>query len=243
MEKFMSLFLCTSILLLFSSCNSIKIGTSLIPENVNVLIVESSENQILIELPDVDNKINETERVFIKDFIQCELELITGEKFDLCYACKENDDIVSDYSNYCINIKTYVMFSSDDFVSIVFDGLLNKKSTAHPVRLFFTLNYNPKTLKTIPFSNICNIDESFYPLFLKKAEEKMKSQYGLNYEDVYATLSVQCLEKESLLQNIIEGNYYYFFTGKTIGISVPVIFALGDHIEIEIPYDNQTTAD
>ena len=244
MKKIISLFLSAFILLLFSSCNNTKNGTSSLPGNVNVLIGKTSDNQILIELPDVDNKNNEAEMVFIKDFIQCELELFTGEKLDLYYAYKEKDNVVSDYSNYCINIKSYVTFSSDDFVSIVFDGLLNQKNTAHPIRLFFTVNYNPQTLKNVPFSDKYNIDESFYPLFLKKTKEKIKSQYGLNYEDVYATLLAQCLEKESLLQNIIEGDYYYYFTGETIGISIPVIFALGDHIEIEIPYktgDNNAT--
>ena len=121
------------------------------------LVEENEENIISIKLP-TDFAFNEVQNEFFADFVLSKICDISGKTFELTKS-ETAVEYNQNYSEYYIDIESKTTHISDNIISIVFTGLLNQKSAAHPTHLFFALNFNPKTMDIINFSSRHIIDD------------------------------------------------------------------------------------
>ncbi len=130
-----------------------------------------------------------------------------------------------------INIDYTIKLETNSFISIIFKGIANTEFAAHPTNVFYTLNIDIHNNSILKLTDICNIDDDFIELYrneLKKQQDKPEiKKYLEGYTDK---------ELKELLINIDnkESGVYSYYTYDSIGISLPTIYAIGNHFEIEI---------
>ena len=231
------------VILTFSFCACVKEKsnqsktsqtTSVFKEKKAYLVKNSKEDIISVKLP-TDNEYSEKQNRFIVDFISSKINDISGETFELKNS-KNAVEYNQDYTGYFIEIESKTSFASDDIVSIVFTGLLNQKSAAHPTHLFFALNFNPKTMDIINFSSRHIIDDELYNEFAKQGEKQILEETGGDWPKEWGSFSEMFCSKEKFFDGLnnktTEIEWYY--TDDGIGFSYSVIHALGDHKEVEL---------
>ena len=132
---------------------------------------------------------------------------------------------------YYLDLSCRVTYEHEDFVSIVFEGLYNMKTAAHPINLLFSLNVNRYTNERVMLKDIWPLDDVFYDTYRPLAQAALTAKFG---EDISID---DLLKKDSLLNGLqTEKEYCVYYTQSGMVISIPVIHALGDHFETEIPY-------
>ena len=198
------------------------------------LIEESDENLISIKLP-TDYKFNEIQNAFIADFVSSKINEISGETFKLTNS-ETTTEYSQNYSGYCINLESETSYVSNDMISIVFMGLLNQKSAAHPINLLFSLNFNPSTLDIVEFSSLHMIDDALYNEFVKQGEKQILEETDGVWPNGWGSFSKTLCSKETFFEGLNNKNsnidWYYTENGIVFSYSVP--FALGDHKEVEL---------
>lgn len=247
MKKYLYLFLlCIIFMLISSSCNNItninitsneKSHTTPNNDNSIYLIENTTQNLISISIP-LNNKFNEETIDFIKTFIENKIFTSFNKKFDLVLSKDDILDKKQEYSDYYIEIDSEISFISNELVSIVFNGLFNKKSAAHPIHCFFSLNFNPVNYKIISFSDNYIINKDLYSAFSKIAEKDLLNRCNGKWPDEWKSFSEEFCSEEYFLKSMQNEDFDYFYTSKGIGISYPVTFSLGNHIEVIIPQSN-----
>lgn len=142
-----------------------------------------------------------------------------------------------DYENLELKLDYKILYSEKDLLSVTFEGLGNVTSAAHPNNWFFALSYNLATGKQIRPIESVSVDSDF----IKALREAVKSDSykeewlnGLDDDALYSLL------KDSDV--LFKGNYS-FYTKDAFGISLEVPHALGDHIELLIPYSSLSFKD
>lgn len=202
------------------------------------LIEETNENIISIMIPYIQ-EIDDNNIFLIKDFVSSKIEKICGEAFHLTESKNGIVDKNKNYSNYYIEVSSKVSYISHDLISIVFEGVLNKKGTAHPCHLFFTFNFNSKTYKKVAFSDMYTLDETLYDTFSQQAQKSILEQNDGLWPKGWGNFSEELCSKDKFLNGIVaEDEIYWYHIKNGIGISYPVPYALGDHMEVEIPYES-----
>lgn len=136
-------------------------------------------------------------------------------------------------------MESTITFASNDLISIVFDGLYNYKTAAHPIHWLFTLNFNPQTLETITLSEKYIIDEALYNIFAEVAETNITNECDGVWPENWGTFSETICSKNHFIEGMIkEVDFYYYYAETGIVISYPVVHAMGDQKEGEISYDS-----
>lgn len=129
----------------------------------------------------------------------------------------------------------------EDLLSIVFEGLYNDRTAAHPIHLFFALNIEPKSGETVAFSDRYAIDDALYETFAACAERDITENAGGTWPEGWGTFSDTICDKDSFLNGMRTSlDFSVFFAEEGVGISYPVPYALGDHMEVILPYDALT---
>lgn len=201
------------------------------------LIEDTEENLISLQNPSTE-ELNEKNTLLIEDFIQSKIKAFCGETFQLIQTKKDITNKNRDYSNYYIEVNFKISYISEDLVSVIFEGFLNKKETAHPYHLFFDFNFNPKTSKPVAFSERYFIDDALYDAFSQQAEKNILEQCDGQWPSGWKSFSEQLCPKDKFLEGIEkEETFYWYHTQNGVGFSYPVVFALGDHMEVELPYE------
>ena len=157
-------------------------------------------------------------------------QLVFDSVFSLALS---NTDLTVEPSDclYYLDLSCRVTYEHEDFVSIVFEGLYNMKTAAHPVNLLFSLNINRYTNERVMLKDIWPLDDVFYDTYRSLAQAALTTKFG---EDISID---DLLKKDSLLNGLqTEKEYCVYYTQSGMVISIPVIYALGDHFETEIPY-------
>ena len=215
-------------------------GNSADNEEGNFLVKLDETDRIVIKLPSIKGE-NATADKQIEDYVCGVLRVMTGISFDLQQtksAPSYSSDWYADgYTDYALWLDSRVAQCNETLVSIVFEGMLNYRSAAHPTHLFFTLNYNPQTNKTVAFTDMYYLNDSLYGLFLQKIKEKMSAS-GISQGIDESFFSEYCSQEDFVREMSREDIYQYYFTDTSIGIGFPVPHALGDYIELEIPLDD-----
>lgn len=115
-----------------------------------------------------------------------------------------------------------IEYSSPDFVSAVFENSYKTNENAHTFRALRTVNYDLKSDKAVMEKDLIVNNTALY----KAADAVVKKQLSKELQ-VYFTPQVL---KDSLSQA------EFYFKKDGIVVSFTVIYTLGDHVEISIPY-------
>ncbi|GMQ56007.1 hypothetical protein AN1V17_03990 [Vallitalea sediminicola] len=188
--------------LILVSCSSSK---------MNIVEDTYSEEKILINYPQIENK-NDKEEIKILNKIIEDEALNILDYYD-----------VNDISSLEIDYK--ISFCNDKIISINYSGLGNAKKSVCPNNIFYTTNIDIENQTILKLSDVIDIDDSFLDKFKSDDFSAVRSeQIGL----------LDDLSIEELKDEISANNFY--INERTLGISVEVIHVLGDHAEYEIAY-------
>lgn len=197
------------------------------------LIDMSSQNSISLELPIICEE-NEQIKDFICEYLDEKIYEFCGERFD--YIEQDTDMILSVDSEYYIDLDCRTVYASESFASIIFEGFFNMENSAHPTNLFFTLNYSYETNESVLLKDVYETDNGLYELFNKYVILYFES--NADTQGLDATVITDLYDEQRFLSGLqYEREICTYFTEDSLGISFAVPHVLGDHIEIEIPYD------
>lgn len=148
-----------------------------------------------------------------------------------------------DLPEHCFPFKYRLTLSTEDTLSIVFDGFYNRKTAAHPTNLLLTLNIDPRTAERIALADRYVIDDALYETFAAYAEADLTQKMG-GWPENWQPFSEMFCRKERFLNGLdnVEAldPLRVFFTEEGLGITYSTGHAFGDHLEIVLPYHELT---
>ncbi len=195
------------------------------------LTESTSKNAISIKVPCFGTDNEALDRLMYEHVVGY-LQNQSGIRFDLERSDTDpNVNIDGAYSDYSIQMDGRITYESEELISMVFEGMLNRRNSAHPTHLFFSLNVDKTTGKQTFVKDRYVLNDALYDAFLNYAAEALGTEVSDKVE-----ISELCPKDSFLtgLQN--ESLYYVYFTVDAVGISCPVPHVIGDHFEVEIPY-------
>lgn len=145
------------------------------------------------------------------------------------------------YGSVELNIDYKIVYMNQNILSIQYSGLGSVSNAAHPNNLFFTTNIDIKTGERLRLKDIVNIDQDFANKFLNgefKAlwpEQSVALKHYTNDEIRKYFLEADSLDSIGTDQ---QSDVFSYFTDDSLGISISVGHAIGDHAEFKISYKN-----
>lgn len=212
-----------------------KTSTERKNENTRFLIENTAQNSISIALP-VSESLTGSHNLLMETFVCEKIEDICDKEFTLTKAQTGLSEAERLCTDYYIDLSGSISYQSADTISVVFEGILNLKGTAHPTHLFFTLNFNPKTTEIISFLDRYVLDDELYGDFATQAQANILEQTDGQWPAGWGTFSETLCSKERFLEEVASGEICFYYTEDRIGFSYEVPFALGNHMEVELPY-------
>ncbi len=200
----------------------------------SVYLTECTEQNIIsvkipmFNEPSIDDLVSE--------YISGYFEKLTLTEFNLTLTNDSFDTEAHEYSEYYINTDCNITYFSDELISITFQGMLNYKTAAHPNHLFFTLNIDRETKQRIIFKDNYDINWELYDIFSNYARNNIVEKAG-EWPENWGSFSESICSFEEFERGMInENEFFFYYTNDGIGISYQVPFALGNHLEVVIPY-------
>lgn len=185
-----------------------------------------------VELPDFIME-EEALKQLVFDYIDSQLADYAGD-FELTLS---NEDVTAKFGDYLyqLDLDCRTTYLCDEFASLVFEGLYNYKSAAHPVHELFALNINRLTNERVKLKDIWLVNDKFYEIYQPYAREKLASILADEYKDVPLE---QFVTKESFLAGLeTEKEYCVYYTQSGMVVSCPTSHAIGHHLDVEVPYE------
>lgn len=184
---------------------------------------ESYVNQdIQINYPQINNlnDINKQKKIN---------ELIKDDAFKTLNNFKDGNRKLSIEINYDIK------YNSSNLISIQYLGYIYVEKAAHPSNMFFITNININMGSKIKLKELININDDFVEKFKHGKYKTWDSNLNLESEGVLNYV-LEDYTNQELIEYFNTVEPYFFFTKDSIGISIEVAHAIGDHVEFEMKY-------
>ena len=242
MRKILVLVICAALLFATCACAAQELSD---PEYLTGYLYELSEkNVIRVAYPVLLYGNTDKLNAMISDFVREETNRHCLDGCELTEAMALPADFPSekmyetDYSTYAFGVDYRVTSYTDDILSIVFEGMINLKQSAHPTHVFFTLNIDLKNEQIIHFEDRYVVDDALYDTFAEYAQKDLMEMAQSDvWPENWDSFSEMFCSKESFLNAITSANAsHFYFTEQGVGISYPVAHVMGDHLETVIPY-------
>lgn len=151
-------------------------------------------------------------------------ELIKNESLKFFKEISNDKDIVltAFELDYIVELKT------NNTLSIKYTGYQNTKGAAHPNHMFLSSNIDIKQGSLIKLGDIIKIDNEFVKLFKSGKFKSISAVYQKGY--------LEELSDEELIRTFKESQFY--LKADSLGISVEVPYAMGNHVEFEAKYQD-----
>lgn len=141
----------------------------------------------------------------------------------------------SDEKDLTLEISYAITLKNEELLSVVFYGYGDRKGAAHPNRQFYTVNIDLKNIKKICLKDVINDFEKLETL-IKNKNFVFKMYSDPETEDILKVNEL--LSFEHLARSDVYGSGIYgYFTENSLGISFEVPYVIGNHVEIELPYN------
>ena len=215
-------------------------------ENTDIVspneIEENTENRVYFNYPEFEATENEQ---VINDLILQFVEQSTAEKLS---ALSEIDD--SPDSQLSMYIDYEITRHCADFFSVIFTSEFYHESFPHPTNIFEALIIDLNKLEVISLSDLYEIDADFVEMFRGEFQEQIRlrlaEKAGVSVDEIPESVETELdLYDDTLLLEILQRPDKSFMTDTSVGVSLPVGRALGDHVEIFLDYagnaDNSET--
>ncbi|SMC19571.1 hypothetical protein SAMN02745134_00871 [Clostridium acidisoli DSM 12555] len=150
--------------------------------------------------------------------------------------------IINIYGNDAnLTITPTIKLKGKHILSIEYTGLEYTNGAAHTNSIFYTTNIDMTKGNKIILKDILNISEDLvtkvrYGQYKGDSETKtaaISEIKGKEDSDI-----INALNNADIIGDINSENVYSYFTGDSIGISIGVSHAIGDHAEFEVRYSD-----
>lgn len=150
--------------------------------------------------------------------------------------------IINIYGNDAnLTVTPTIKLKGKHILSIEYTGSEYTNGAAYPNSIFYTTNIDMTKGSKIVLKDVLNISEDL----VTKARS---GQYKGDSETKTAAISeikakkdsdiINALNNADIIGDINSENIYSYFTGDSIGISIGVSHAIGDHAEFEVKYSD-----
>lgn len=143
-------------------------------------------------------------------------------------------------NSFSLDLDCEIKVEKPEILSIAYSGLRYLKGTAHPTFVFFTTNINMRDGSKVRINDLININNDLAEKIKDGRYSPKSAQFPL--ERVKEIVSKDVLpglhtaDWPGYPQN--RGGIYTYFTSSYLGVSVEIPHPYGDHIEIEVPYQD-----
>ncbi|MGI5837198.1 MAG: PdaC/SigV domain-containing protein [Chloroflexota bacterium] len=141
-----------------------------------------------------------------------------------------------DEENLSLNVDYEVKYKSPDLLSIQYVGLANVQGAAHPNNLYCTTNIDLKAERQLTLGDVVTVNDEFVKQFLSGKYTPYSSSLNLQSKGALEE-ALASLDHQTLLESFKQPSTQFYFTDTSLGVSVEVAHALGDHLEMEIGYE------
>lgn len=137
-----------------------------------------------------------------------------------------------------IDINYKIVCQEPELLSIIYSGVGNVSGAAHPSNLFYTTNLDITNRKNLRLNDIVNINDDFVNMLINGSFKAVNSKYEAEYKSEVNMLTLEEWKKRLLAADPSDkmGSEFSYMTKDSLGISIGVMHALGDHTEFEIKY-------
>lgn len=139
-----------------------------------------------------------------------------------------------DYTELTLNIDYKITLCNNSIISIVFKGMGNVRTAAHPINHFLSLNIDLKDSTKLRLQDIYNVDNEFTNIYITNMVKQTISKIS----DYIMSDSGDKLTAQLKNADSSDSDIYSYFTDKQLGISYDVPHAAGDHVETLINYED-----
>ena len=201
------------------------------PEEINYKIIDERyiDKEIIIVYPQITNLGDDNKQKSINDVLKTEALTVLG-------FYENSNDVL-------LEINYNITWQSKNIFSVQYSGIANAKDATYPLRLFYTSNINITSGSKLCLKDFVKIDENFVNSFrnykVKNPEINQASARAFDY--IINTYSVEDLIRyfESADSSYENSAFTFsYFTKHFFGISIEVPHAVGDHMEIELRYED-----
>ncbi|WP_157764035.1 hypothetical protein [Paenibacillus borealis] len=192
-----------------------------------------AQNNINIIYPKLVDLPNDKKEEVINDLIRVEaLGALESYSLDLD-------------SHNTLEVDYQITYKSDDFLSIQYIGSAFNKGGAYPLNVFYTTNIDVDKEIKVKLTDLLEIDEAFlqelkngiyksYDDNLNLREEGVMKDFWSGVKDQDLLNDLKHADEAGGANN---SGIFSYLTQDTLGISLAVPHALGDHLEMEIGYE------
>ena len=193
-----------------------------------------NKKRVMINYPQITNLVDNKKQGRINEILK--LDALKVLNF---YEKADNE--------LSLNINYDIKWQSKNLLSVQYSGLGYIKGGAYPNNLFYTTNIDMNKGIKLRLSDIVNVNEIFVEKFrngkyiASTTEMKSKLEVSFNYivENFTSDNLIEYFNKADLLFDIKNSSYTFsYLTQNSLGISIAVPHAIGDHAEFEIKYSD-----
>lgn len=163
------------------------------------------------------------------------IPVLSNESFDCEKANSLLKRTVTDYIKNCLigddtelRLNYEIKYMKSNRISILFNGTVNSKLSAHPSALLFGVNIDVERGCTVPLGDLIKGEDEFEELLKQKLHEQCTPEVFDYIEKMYG---------QQYLTDCLETNIYnYFYDESSYSIIFATSHAIGDYVTIEIPF-------
>lgn len=206
-----------------------EISTSTIDNgNLGIEFKKSAfkENKIDISYPQISNSNSELSNSINEKIKECALSVLN-------FYSNETDDL-SVKINYTLEL------INNKIVSICFKGMTYTETAAYPKNVFYTINIDAEIGERLYAKDLLETNMSLIEIIKKNARfinndinKELISEVKKEIQNYDSSDMLTDIRESGLTDNQI----YVYLTQDSIGISIPVLHALGDYANFEVNYN------
>ncbi len=202
-------------------------------------LTEVSENNLInIEIPVFEAGNEETLNSLVSRFV---MDKVNAMCDGACNILPSDRAITADssdgnYNAYCIDLKYRITYNTLQQISIVFEGMSNYKTAAHPLHILFSLNIDPVRGERCLFSDTYPLDNTTYTLFAQYADREIREQADPEWLQTWEGFAETLCDQDTFLTGMAtETDFCHYRTEEHVVIAYPVPHAMGDYLTVQIP--------
>ncbi|WP_323873230.1 DUF4163 domain-containing protein [Paenibacillus polymyxa] len=185
---------------------------------------EYSKNGIVIKYPQITKLKNIAKQKSLNKILKAD-------------ALEGLHDYADSNAGVHVEIDYEIKGQSERFLSVQYTGIHYVKDAAYPTHMFYTTNLDMKQVSRIRLRDLIKVEKPFIELIKSgKITAVQPEQQGLisdfTKDDLIQLLANADVTKGSPAEAEMES--FSYLTSDSLGISIPVAHAVGDHAEYEI---------
>ncbi|MGW9527730.1 DUF4163 domain-containing protein [Paenibacillus terrae] len=206
--------------------HSITSNTHIEQQSYELIQEKYSENGIVIKYPQITKLKDTAKRKSLN-------QILKNEALKGLYKDGDFD------SGVHVEIDYEIKRQSERFLSVQYAGIRYVKDAAYPNHMFYTTNLDMKQASKLRLSDLIKVEKPFIELIKSgKITAVQPEQKGLigdfTKDDLIQSLASADVTEGSPVEAGMES--FSYLTSDSLGISVPVAHAVGDHAEYEIRF-------